>query len=121
MSATFEGGRNIAIKVPPHQYKATVGFYRDLLRLEEIPGPSDDTVGFKFGGVTLWIDRVATMSQAEVWLEIITSDTASAAKIFTDAGIARCDEIEDLGVGFDGFWIASPAAIVHLVDAKATS
>jgi catechol 2,3-dioxygenase-like lactoylglutathione lyase family enzyme len=32
----FAAGRNIAMKVPPHQYEATVGFYRDVLGLKEI-------------------------------------------------------------------------------------
>ncbi|HBR99063.1 MAG TPA: hypothetical protein DD979_17040 [Gammaproteobacteria bacterium] len=27
----FQAGRNIAMKVPPHQYDATVRFYRDTL------------------------------------------------------------------------------------------
>lgn len=118
MTVRFEGGRNIAMKVPPHQYEATVRFYRDLLRLEPIGGPAGDAVGFKFGGNNLWIDRVPGMSQAELWLEIVTDDTAAAAKVLADAGVARCDEIEDLGGNFDGYWISSPAAIVHLVDAK---
>lgn len=33
MSATFAGGRNIAMKVPPCQYAAAVRFYRDVLGL----------------------------------------------------------------------------------------
>jgi hypothetical protein len=27
----------------------------------------------------------------------------------------RCDQIEPLPEGFEGFWIANPAAIAHLV------
>jgi hypothetical protein len=121
MTAIFEGGKNIAMKVPPHQYEATVQFYRDLLRLEPISGPGGDAVGFKFGANNLWIDRVPAMSQAEMWLEIVTNDTAEAARVLTDAGIVRCDQIEKLGSDFDGFWISSPAAIVHLVDARKNS
>ena len=30
MAAKFSGGKNIAMKVPPHQYEATVAFYRDV-------------------------------------------------------------------------------------------
>ena len=33
------------------------------------------------------------------------------------AGVARCDAIEPLPQGFDGFWISSPAGIIHLIDA----
>ena len=121
MAPKFEGGKNIAMKVPPHQYDQTVSFYRDVLGLEEISGPSGDAVGFKFGDNNLWIDKVTAMSQAELWLEIVTDDTAEAAKILKDAGIARCDEIENLGEDFDGYWVASPASIIHLINAKAGS
>lgn len=31
----FSGGRNIAMKVPPHQYEATLRFYVEVLGLEE--------------------------------------------------------------------------------------
>ncbi|MCR4266374.1 VOC family protein [Nitratireductor sp. ZSWI3] len=116
----FSGGRNIAMKVPAHQYEATVQFYRDVLGLEPIEEllPS---VGFRFGANQLWIDRAPGMSQAELWLEIVTDDTAAAAKHLREAGIARCDAIEPLGESFDGFWISNPAAIIHLVDGKTQS
>lgn len=106
------------MKVPSHQYEATVSFYRDLLGLEEISGPSGNATGFKFGDNNLWIDNVASMSQAEIWLEIVTNDTAEAARALGQAGIARCDAIENLGEKFDGFWISSPSSIIHLVDAE---
>ena len=114
----FEGGRNIAMKVPPHQHEATVRFYRDVLKLELIGGPQGDAVGFKFGSNNLWIDNVPGMSQAELWLEIVTNNTEAAAEILARSGVARCDEIEPLGDQFDGYWISSPSAIIHLVDAK---
>ena len=113
----FTGGRNIAMKVPPHQWEATVGFYRDTLRLREIENPYDTgppSVGFEFGANRLWIDRVPTVSQAELWLQVTTADTAVAAEHLERAGVARCDEIEPLG-GSSAYWISSPAAIVHLV------
>jgi hypothetical protein len=31
------------------------------------------------------------------------------------AGVVRCDRVEPLPEGFEGFWIASPASIVHLL------
>ena len=105
------------MKVPPHQYDATVAFYRDVLGLDLIGGPEGNAVGFVFGSNNLWIDKVSSMSQAELWLEIVTDDTAEAAKMLAEANVARCDEIEDLGC-LDGYWISSPAAIIHLVDAK---
>lgn len=117
MAAKFAGGKNIAMKVPPHQYDATVAFYRDILGLTQIDGPAGDSVGFEFGTNNLWIDRVPAMSQAELWLEIVTDDTAEAAKVLAKANVVRCDEIEDLGK-LDGFWVSNPAAVIHLVDAK---
>lgn len=118
MTARFEGGKNIAMKVPPHQHEATVRFYRDVLGLELIGGPDGAATGFKFGANNLWIDKVPGMSQAELWLELVTDDTAAAARQLSEAGIVRCDEIEKLGEDFDGYWITSPCAIIHLVDAK---
>jgi hypothetical protein len=118
MTAKFSGGKNIAMKVPPHQHEATVRFYRDLLGLEQIGGPAGDAIGFKFGSNNLWIDKVPGISQSELWLEIVTDDTEEAASILADAGIVRCDEIEELGGDFDGYWISSPASIIHLVDAR---
>ena len=118
MTATFEGGRNIAMKVPPHQYEATVRFYRDVLRLEQIDDPKDAAVSFRFGANRLWIDKVPAMSQAELWLELTTDDTTAAADMLSDAGVVRCDDIEKLGEGFDGYWITSPASIIHLVDGR---
>lgn len=114
MHPQFAGGRNIAQKVPPHQYEATVGFYRDVLGLKPIAELQPAAV-FEFGASRLWIDRVEGLSQAEIWLELRTDDTAAAARRLEQAGAVRCDEIERLPEGFDGFWIASPAAIIHLV------
>lgn len=117
MSTGFAGGRNIALKVPPHQYDETVRLYRDVLGLELVKG-HEPAVGFVFGACQLWIDRVPAMSQAELWLEVITDDKDAAAAHLEKAGVARCDEIEPLGPDFRGFWISSPSAIVPLVDER---
>lgn len=119
--AAFSGGRNIAVKVPPHRYEATVDFYRDVLQLPAISGPGGDATGFEFGSCNLWIDRCPGLSQAEVWLEVVASDTGAAASALEQAGIARRDEIEDLGTAFDGFWISSPSDVIHLVDSRKQS
>ena len=115
--AEFTGGRNIAIKVPPHLWDATVEFYRDVAGLTVIKG--DETVPpsvcFEFGANQLWIDRVDGLSQAEVWLELTTPDLQSAANHLGSTGIVRRDEIESLPEGFGGFWIQNPASIIHLV------
>ncbi len=34
MESKFEGGVNIAIKIPKSKYEATVVFYKDVLKLE---------------------------------------------------------------------------------------
>jgi len=113
----FAGGRNIAMKVPPHQWEATVAFYRDTLGLEELEPFTGQppSVGFAFGPNRLWIDKVVGMSQAELWLEVTADDPAAGAEHLAAAGVVRCDEIEPLDPGSSSFWISSPAQIVHLV------
>lgn len=118
MKPEFTAGRNIAMKVPPHAYDATVRFYGDVLGLEPLRNHLPH-VGFEFGGKQLWIDRVGGLSRAEVWLEIVTDDVAAAAAHFERAGVVRCDEIEPLPQGHQGFWIMDPASIVLHLGAQA--
>jgi len=67
---TFRAGRNMAMKVPPHQFEATVGFYRDVVGLPFLEACSEpNNQCFVFGSMKLWIDRVERVSQAEIWLE----------------------------------------------------
>lgn len=110
----FAAGRNIAMKVPPHLYEATIQFYRDVLGLKEITKHAP-SVGFEFGSNNLWIDRVPGISQAETWLEVVTSDLTAASEHLKTAGVVRCDDIEPLPQGFQAFWITSPASIIHLI------
>lgn len=110
----FAGGRNIAIKIPPHEFDATTRFYRDVLELAQISSYLPSVV-FEFGPNLLWLDRVDTIKQAEVWLELRTPNTAEAAEHLAGCNVVRCDTVEKLPEGFDGFWIASPANVVHLV------
>ncbi|GAB1584436.1 VOC family protein [Phyllobacterium phragmitis] len=114
MTAKIYGGIDIAIKVPPHQYEATIAFYRDVIGLEPITAKAP-AIGFEFGPNKLWIDEAPAMSQAEVWLEFFTSDFDAAADHLDQAGVVRCDAVEKLPEGFKGGWITSPANIVHLV------
>jgi catechol 2,3-dioxygenase-like lactoylglutathione lyase family enzyme len=110
----FSGGRNIAIKVPPPHYETTVEFYRDVVGLQPVEKHAPSVV-FAFGTNQLWIDRVPGLSQAEVWLELITDDISVAAEHLAACNVARRDDIEPLPDGFQGFWIANPASIIHLV------
>lgn len=118
MKPTFTPGKNIAMKVPTHEYEATVSFYRTVLELKEIPvkeKDQDHTVRFQFGDKVLWIDNVPTISQAETWFEIVTDDAEEASKYLAQHGCHRRDEIEPLPDHFDGFWVSSPSNIIHLV------
>jgi len=118
MSLNFEPGRNIAMKVPVHEYEVTVAFYRDVLGLPPIQEQalsSTESARFEFGGKVLWIDKVPSLSQAEIWLEVVTTNLDDAARHLEGHGCVRRDEIETLPDGFKGFWVTSPANIIHLV------
>ncbi|MGH6761831.1 MAG: VOC family protein [Phyllobacterium sp.] len=120
MSVKFKGGRNIAMKVPAHQYDATVAFYRDVIGLEPLENHLPN-VGFAFGANQLWIDSTPGISQAELWLELEADDAPKAAHHLQQAAIVRCDEIEPLPEGNEMFWISSPASIIHLVAGNGAS
>lgn len=103
-------GRNIAIKVPLYRWDETVAYYRDRVGLE-IVRVLDDSIGFRFGEMTLWIDRVAHQSQGDVWLELFTDDPDGALAAL---GSPRRDELEPL-TGVTGHWTSDPAGTVLLV------
>ena len=111
----FRGGKNVAMKVPAHHYDATVAFYEDVLGVERLPGY--DTPVFAFGPITLWIDRVPHLSQAELWLEVEADDTTAARDWLEQHGVPREDALEPLPADFDGCWVLAPSDIVHLVAA----
>lgn len=114
----FAAGRNLAMKVPAPLYAKTVAFYRDVIGLpleKEMPA----TTIFTFGAMKLHLDRCPQMSQAELWLQLTCKDTAAADKYLAEAGVSRCDAIEPLPESYDGFWIASTAGIIHLIDGVA--
>ena len=110
----FQPGNNIAMKVPAFEFDKTVSFYKDILGYA-IVKEDELSVAFDYDGKTLWIDKVEAVSQAEIWLEIITDNVEAAAEYFEAKGIHRCDYIEKLPDGFNGFWIAAPGNVVHLV------
>ncbi|MDQ0997734.1 catechol 2,3-dioxygenase-like lactoylglutathione lyase family enzyme [Phyllobacterium ifriqiyense] len=117
MRPSYEGSHNIAMKVPPHQYEATVAFYRDIIGLEPLTNHLP-YVGFHFGSNQLWIDKAPGLSQSELWLEIAADNVGAAAGDLAEAGIVRCDEIEELPEGHKDFWITSPCQIIHHVSQK---
>ncbi len=107
-------GSNMAMKVPPASYEQTVAFYRDVLGLEPLVA-SAGQVGFAFKAMRLWIDNVPGIKQTELWLELKCEDLDAAARYLAAAGVERCDEVEALPEGFEGFWVRNPAGLVHLV------
>lgn len=112
--ARFRAGCNIAMKIPPHQFEATVAFYRDVVRLPHLGTIGSNEV-FEFGAMRLWLNSLPTVSQAEIWLELQADDTAEAARHLQAHGVARCDKIQWLPDDFEGFWVVNPAGIVHLI------
>jgi hypothetical protein len=113
----FEGGKNIAMKLPSHLFDETAAFYRDVLRLtilEEI----DSSVVFEFGMQKLWLDKEDHLSKPEIWLEIISDDVDAAEDYLNRRGVVRRDDIEPLPEGFKGFWIRNPVDLIHLVAGK---
>lgn len=103
-------GKNIAIKVPLHKWAETVEFYRDRVGLL-VSKELENSVGFAFGDMTLWIDRAERQSQVDVWLELFTDDPTGALK---QLGSPQRDELEPLD-DVNGHWTSDPAGVVLLV------
>lgn len=118
MKPEFKPGKNIAMKVPCHEYEKTVAFYEEVLgleRKEENLIEGTNSVVFRFGDKDLWIDKVAEISQAEVWLEINTGNVEKAQKYLKEKGCTFRNEIEVLPSTIKGFWLSNPSNIIHLV------
>jgi catechol 2,3-dioxygenase-like lactoylglutathione lyase family enzyme len=113
----FSGGANIAIKCPSHTYDETVTFYRDTLALPLIEEEAEGCI-FQFGPIRLWIDKVPNLSHPDIWLELETNDTEAAAAFLRVHSVTRRDEVELLRDDFNGFFIAAPNGVIHLVVAQ---
>lgn len=118
MEAKFEGGINIAIKIPKSKYEKTVVFYRDILKLEVIEKPIDNptvsrTHQAKFGNNMLWLDCVDNYTHSETWLELNVEDVANATNYLKSNGVETCDEIEQIPDNMH--WITDPAGTVFIV------
>jgi thiamine biosynthesis protein ThiS len=109
-AAALRPGANIAIKVPLHRWEQTVAFYRDRVGLKVVRA-LDASIGFGFGAMTLWIDRVDHQSQVDVWLELFSDDPSAALERL---GSPRRDELEPLD-SVEGHWTSDPAGTVLLV------
>ena len=118
MDINFQGGINIAIKIPKSKYEETVGFYRDILKLkvaeQAIKSPTvSRTHEVKFGNNTVWLDCVDNYTHSEVWLELNTPDIKKATEYLQEKGIDTCDELEEIPE--DTHWIMDPAGTVFIV------
>jgi len=114
----FEGGLNIAIKIPKSKYDKTVTFYKDILKLEVTEKPIDHptvsrTHEVKFGHNTVWLDCVDNYTQSETWLELKTPDVSKATEYLKNNGIETCDELEKIPE--DNHWIMDPAGTVFIL------
>lgn len=121
MDTKFEGGVNIAIKIPKSKYDETVTFYRDILKLEVLEKPIDNptvsrTHQVKFGNNIVWLDCVDNYTHSETWLELNTEDVGNATRYLTSKGINTCDEFEKLPD--DMHWITDPAGTVLIIKNK---
>jgi predicted enzyme related to lactoylglutathione lyase len=118
MTTRFEGGVNIAIKIPKGKYEKTVEFYRDILKLEvaerSISNPTvSKTHQVKFGDNIIWLDCVDNYTHSETWLELNAEDVEKATEYLTSKGIKTCDEFEQLPENMH--WITDPAGTVFIV------
>ena len=114
----FNGGANIAIKIPKSKYEDTVKFYRDVLHLEVKEKPIDNptvsrTHQVKFGGNVVWLDCVDNYTHSETWLELKTSDVKEATAYLKSKGVQTVDELEKIPE--NTHWIMDPAGTVFIV------
>jgi hypothetical protein len=111
----MQAGQNIALKIPSDTWEATVAFYRDTVKLKEIPVENPKSRAFEFGKMTLWIDNCAHLSQSEIWLELTTDSLETTAQELMIPGVSRRDDIEPLPDSMRAFWIKSASGIIHLI------
>jgi hypothetical protein len=121
MKPKFEGGINIAIKIPRSKYEKTVHFYREILNLEVTEKPIDTptvsrTHEVKFGPNIVWLDCVDNYTHSETWLELKTTDVELSTNYLKSKGIEPCDELEK--IPDDTHWIQDPAGTVFILGKK---
>lgn len=122
MKTTFEGGVNIAIKIPKSKYEATVAFYRDTLKLPVEERPIDNPTVSRthkviFGPNTVWLDCVDNYTHSEVWLDLKTPHVDSATEYLKSKGVHPCDELEAIPENMH--WITDPAGTVFILNETA--
>ncbi len=118
METKFQGGVNIAIKIPQYKYDETITFYRDVLKFDVKEKPIDHPTVSKthqvvFGGNTLWLDCVDHYTHSETWLEIKTDNVEDATRYLKSKGVETRDEIEKIPENMH--WIMDPAGTVFIL------
>lgn len=118
MEIKFEGGINIAVKIPKSKYDETVRFYREVLGLEVKERPiKNPTVSrthrVSFGSNVMWLDCVDNYTHSETWLELNVDNVPAATEYLKSQGISTCDELEELPDNMH--WITDPAGSVYIV------
>ena len=121
MNQLFEGGTNIAMKIPRSKYQSTVEFYRDVLGMTvkeiAIEHPTiSRTHQVTFGKNTLWLDCVDNYAHSELWLELKTDNLDRAVSHLASHRTYTCDELEQIPDG--AHWITDPAGTVILLSKK---
>lgn len=120
----FNGGLNIAIKIPKSKYDQTVHFYKEILKMDiserNINNPTvSRTHEVKFGNSTVWLDCVDNYTHSETWLELKTPDVEKATEYLKSKGIATCDELEEIPE--ENHWIMDPAGTVFIIGKEDTA
>lgn len=118
MKIDFNGGPNIALKIPKSKYEATVAFYRDILQLPVEEKPIENptvsrTHQVTFGNNILWLDCVDNYTHGEAWLELKTADVPKATDYLQSKGVNTCDELEEIPDNMH--WIMDPAGTVFIL------
>lgn len=119
MKPQFSPGKNIAVKVPAHEFDSMVHFYKVILGFKQknVSSPDAfDSVAFEFGDKNLWVDKISGISQAEVWLEIEADNALEAQKYLEEQGCKIRNEIEPLPDSLNAFWLSSPSNTIHLIN-----
>jgi len=123
MKINFEGGFNIAMKIPPEKYNETVAFYRDILLfdVEEVPIDHPTVLATHrliFGPNILWLECVKELPHQQIWLEMTTDDVDSSTRYLQTNEVLIADDLEKIDTN-NMHWIKDPAGSVLLLKSKA--
>ncbi|WP_177197151.1 VOC family protein [Dyadobacter koreensis] len=114
----FDGGVNVAVKIPLDRYDKTIQFYRDILGFKLTPYFHEFTGQShycRFGTLTLWLDRVDYFSQTDIWFELNTDNIVQARNYLSENGVNFRPELEKLPEDLKADWISDPAGVVMIL------